>query len=211
MAKRSKADVNRAIDLLWSHQIRRENAALHGEVKRLQQQALSQADEAREWHTVSGKAQEAAAAATACLERVLTDQKTLQTAVEIANRQAQNATEQISILQISLQDARASETQLITHYNKDMSKLRAELSRFQDQSKLDINQMGTALHHIMTKLDEKQSEVDLRRLHDRVSQLEASLLERPNLDSLSRIENSIEEQYCDDHGDGRSPHKLVSL
>ena len=196
MAKRSKADVKHAIDLLWSHQIRRENAALHKEVKRLQQQVDLQIDEARELRTVSEKATAVAQTAIACVEKALADQTNLQTTVEDAHRQAQGANDKIAGLEHSLQDGRARQTEIITHFNQDIDKLKADLARFQDQHKLDFNQAETSIQQTSMALENKWESSELADLQARIDHIEDFLQQGINVQSVSRIEDSVDEQQC---------------
>ena len=195
MAKRTKADVKHAIDLLWFHQIRRENAALHKEVKNLQQQA-------EELRTISEKATVRAETAIACLEEALADQTTLQTAVDNTYRRAQDAVDKIASLEESVQDARANQTKTITHFNQDIDKLRADLARFQELHKLEISQAATSIQHISTKLNSEYEQSELANLEHRISHIEDFLQQGQYPRSISRIEDSVDDQRCGGYGEG---------
>lgn len=202
MAKRSKADLKHAIDLLWSHQIRRENAALHKEVKRLQDEVTSHIDEVTELRAVSEKAKTAAETATACVQTALADQTTLHTAVEDAHRQAQDATENITSLEDSLQDAHAKQTETITHFNQDIDKLKADLARYQDQHKLELSQVWASIQHISTDFDNKCGMSGLADVQHRVNHIEDFLQQGQNVQSVSRIEDSVGEQHRGGYANG---------
>ena len=204
MAKRSKADVKHAIDLLWSHQIRRENAVLHKEVKRLQQQVISQTDDVKELHASCEKAKVAAETAIACVEKALVDQTNLQTTVDAANRQAQEAIDNADRLEANWEDARACQTQTITHFNQDIDRLKADLSRLQEQCSSERGQTATSLRHLSAKLEDKPDRSEITRFEDRIDQFEALLHQGQNLHSVSRIEDSIGEQGSNFPGNSRS-------
>ena len=209
MAKRSRADLKYAIDLLWFHQIRRENAALLTEVKRLQGEIVSHVDEVTELRAVSEKAKTAAETATACVQKALADQTTLHAAVEDAHRQAQDAAERITSLENSLQDAQAMQTETITHFNRDTDKLKADLAQCRDQHKLELSQVWTSIQHISTDLDNKHGMCGLADVQHRVDHIEDFLQQGQNVQSVSRIEDSVGERYRGDYGDGEFTQAIL--
>ena len=212
MAKRSKADVKHGIDLLWSHQIRRENAALHKEVKVLQQQLFSQADEVKKLRVVCEKATATADTAIACIEKALADQTALQAAVDTANRQTQNTAEHVSNLQACLQEVSANQTQVITHFNKDIGQLRADFATFSEHHGDDLKETKASLEQALSKLTENPIELAIEELQQKVKQLEHSLVARHSHDSVSRVEESIEEPGEDIDPRGKySPFTLSQL
>jgi chromosome segregation ATPase len=194
MAKRSQADVKYAIDLLWSHQIRRENAALHREVQRLQGELLTQADEVKELCADSDEAKVAAESALASVQRVQTEQDTLRGAVDTALREGEGAVEKATTLETSLQKARMSQDQVIAVFGKDLAQLRADLAHLRKQHQSDVRQMTSMTTDLRPIIETKCDSAELAGLKHRVDEIEAAVLQGQLLRSVSRIEDSISDQ-----------------
>jgi hypothetical protein len=77
MSPRSKLNAKQGIDLLWSHQVRRENAALHKEVARLREICQSSTREAKELRAISEKALTAQENANQLIEQLGVEQSRL--------------------------------------------------------------------------------------------------------------------------------------
>jgi hypothetical protein len=77
MSPRSKLNAKQGIDLLWSHQIRRENASLHKEVSRLREICQSSTREAKELRAISEKALTAQENANQLIEQLGLEQNRL--------------------------------------------------------------------------------------------------------------------------------------
>ncbi|RMD41865.1 hypothetical protein DV735_g3263, partial [Chaetothyriales sp. CBS 134920] len=153
MSKRSKAEVNHAINLLWTHQIRRENAFLYKEIERLKEDSKAvstQLDQLSDSASTARKAAEQSSRAVAEAEKVQLDLATtlndavdkleqiadqsafVKTELDNVNRAAEQTDTKLTVaveqLDAKHQSAHAQLRQRLTSIDNDLARTKDQLA-----------------------------------------------------------------------------------
>ena len=186
--KRSKDDVRHAVDLLWIHQVRRENKTLHTEVKSLQEAFRAQHEEQKSLEDVARKAEAAAIEATASVRTVLTTQASLRSEAETAKQERLEAKQQHEVIEAKLADQEDSTNQLLDKF----AQLQEECLRSQRGCATHHSEVDSTIDELASKLATKADRQAVSELHQRLEEIVAASRRR----SVSRIEDSVEDAAC---------------
>jgi hypothetical protein len=193
MAKRSRADVKYAIDLLWTHQIRRENLQLHKEVQHLQQsidEYLRKHEAIKEIaQNAENSATDASMAIRLASSRIQDLHARLEQTQSLAGATSQQ-TSDISKLVDSLQeDWRSTAANL----NCRVDQNQANLQHAQSQHDHAVSLFGTRLAKVHELLESKVDDESIESLHLRIQALEQQPLQHwSGSAALSHVSESIE-------------------
>lgn len=196
MVKRSRADVQYGIDLLWTHQIRRENAFLHWQVQQLQDNIDKYTKEQGELRQIAEGAKVEAVKASAAVKSNLSDlpnfhdlQATLGRTTAVADltaRQTSDFSSRLVMLEKTWQDKTTDLGHRVDWNETRMNQIQAKC----DETAASIQtRFDEAARLMASKLDEQS----LEHLHIRIQTLEQQFSQQiSSNDAPSHISESVE-------------------
>ncbi|ETN42918.1 uncharacterized protein HMPREF1541_02076 [Cyphellophora europaea CBS 101466] len=193
MAKRSRADVKHAIDLLWTHQLRRENAFLHKQVKQLQdsidQCRINQVDLRDSIRSVQASADETSSA----MERVASTVVTLQADIEKTPAVSNKTHEQLAKLSDRVNISEANQQLAIKNLQERIAQADSDVQQFANEYRGDVATTKARLDEMTIVMDAKVGQASLEDVHIRVQNLENHFAQH-NVEphSVSIVQDSID-------------------
>ena len=202
MSKRSKADVKYAADLLWTHQVRRENAFLHKEVERLREEVKSTSDEIgtiKETLAIARPSSDLRAA-IAKIENVQHDLATTLGAVAERTREV---SKQAAALAPKINDVMRHCEQSTGKLVTTVQQFETKLQTVNEQHQLGLAAVNTRCVRLENELKTKVSTEVVDSLLQRIDNLEKRMNEpKQRSPSPGIVIDSIEEQADHpDHGE----------
>jgi hypothetical protein len=134
MSPRSKLNAKKGIDLLWSHQIRRENASLHKEVARLQEICQSSTREAKDLRAISEKALTAQENANQLIEQLGVEQSRLLGVLGVFNEERKVLRGEVGRLRDELRVQREGCEVALGSVKTEAAGLRKELGQLREST-----------------------------------------------------------------------------
>jgi chromosome segregation ATPase len=191
MSPRSKVDVSHAIDLLWFHQIRRENTALHIQVKQLQQQIDCYDRQSQEQRNICHEARSLADRASENVKNILAAQDEVRNKIENIEQQSKEASDLIASLKKRSHESLDDQNQAITKLTHSHEKMMSDLVQLQTSHNQRINKIEVSMQGFLDQLGNKVDRSEIECLLDRVSLIENAQHER-GLDSVTHVADSVE-------------------
>ena len=193
MAKRTRADVKHAIDLLWTHQIRRENASLHKQIQQIQNNISHDTRAQEELRAVAQNAQRTAAEALSAIEPVWSDLIALQARCTQTEAMLKGTSDQFGDLMQRINACEQTWLSNTSDINDRINRNEIALREVHDEYEEHVAAVQVRYDEISSKLQSKLGQDSLEGLHLSINAIERQLAELVQCqDSLSRVEDSIE-------------------
>ncbi|RMZ85174.1 hypothetical protein DV738_g93, partial [Chaetothyriales sp. CBS 135597] len=209
MSKRSKAEVNHAINLLWTHQIRRENAFLYKEIERLKEDSKAvstQIDQLSDSASTAQKAAEQSSHAVVKAEKVQLD---LATTLNEAVNKLEQIADQSALVKTELDNVGRAGEQTGTKLTAAVQQLDAKYQAAQAQLRQRLTSIDDDLARTKDQLSGKANAGDVHALECRVDAMQDRLGRRtsksPAIEqSLEVVVDSFEGLDCTSRRGGRN-------
>lgn len=220
MAKRSRVDVKQAIDLLWSHQIRRENAALHKEVQSLREGHSNSIGEIEKLRVISEKALTAQENANILMEQLGLEQTRIQSKLESLSEERKAIRAEVQSLESVILQQQKDHGQAMTEAQKEMAALRSdviyhrtktnqsiektgtdtlstnkEVNQLRHDTDLRLDQVSTIINQILIKIEGSSHQGQATSHQGLVRFADNCLRDQVQASSVSRVEESIDPQH----------------
>lgn len=193
MAKRSRADVQYAIDLLWTHQIRRENFALHRQIQQLKTSIAEQKQEQGELRNVAQCADTRALEAHSTIKSISAELVSTRANLEHTATQAEATSKQLPSLSTRVDGFEKTWQSNINDTTLRIERNKTNLRRLQNKQNEIETSVKARFEEVATVLESRLVEECLESLHLRIQVLENHFAQHgPGLDTVSRVGDSIE-------------------
>lgn len=187
-AKRSKEDVKYAVDLLWFHQIHRENAVLHDELKKLKEDVTQTHNAMNTSQDSVTKTKLAAEEALASIKDVVSDHEKLKIELGSAKKTEDDVARQFESLNKRLDGFEAEHKAEMAFLNNDNVKLQQEVMRLKESNTTSHSTTEVMLFKAISESEARTETKLLSELEKKV----AVLAPRPNGPS-NRVKPGIDD------------------
>jgi chromosome segregation ATPase len=195
MSKRSRTDVKYAIDLLWTHQVRRENTFLHEEIQRLQEQVTSAPTDLKAVQQTASAAQKSAETTSSVLDHFRQNLQELQQGHDEAAKRIEDITEQVGLLESRIDIVKKHQEQSTASLTSANQHLTSQIQISVEQHNRRLSSLDTTIAGLKHGLEGVVKSSELRALEDRVGQLKEQIQSLVGCQpSPGRVIDSLEER-----------------
>ena len=173
MSNRSKADIKYAVDLLWTHQVRRENAILHKEIQHLREEvhsASNDVDAVRETSIAAQKSAEHSSSTVGKTEKVQYD---LATTVNDAARRIEEVAHQSSLIEPKIVDIKRQGDWSIADLTSTVQQLDARVKASDEQQRRCLSPLTDEIANLRQKFATKAEASAVQALESKIVELQA--------------------------------------